>query len=299
MVEVVELPALSPSDLLAIEALANAATAADRKPALSDDHWLALRRGDSNDAVRLLGRIDGHPVAFAQLLRGTDARSLELVVDPAHRRDDTATLVIRAALARAARWGPGPVRVLVTGVAAADDTRLAELGFTSERDVVQLRVKLPIPDVAKWPPGVEVRTFRPGTDEDTWLTVNNRAFATHPEQGGWDREELDLRMAESWFDPEGFVMAFDARGLAGFCWTKIHADEELGEIYVIGVDPDRQGLGLGRALVVAGLDSIATRDIRTGMLYVEGDNAAAVGLYRSLGFTEHQRDRWYITEVAP
>jgi mycothiol synthase len=297
VVEVVELPELSPSDLLAVEALATAATAADRKPALSDDHRLALRRGDS-DAARLLARIDGHPVAFAQLLRGHDARSLEIVVDPAHRSDDTAAVVTRAALERAADRGPGPVRLLVTGVTAADDARLADLGFAAERDVVQLRVKLPIPDVAKWPPGVEVRTFRSGTDEDAWLTVNNRAFAAHPEQGGWDRGDLEARMAESWFDPDGFVMAFDVHGLAGFCWTKIHTDEQVGEIYVIGVDPDRQGLGLGRALVVAGLESIAARDIRTGMLYVEGDNDAAVGLYRSLGFTEHQRDRWYITEVA-
>lgn len=298
MVEVVELPALSPLDLLAVEALASAATAADRKPALSDDHWLALRRGDSDDAARLLARIDEHPVAFAQLLRGHDARSLELVVDPAHRSDGTAAVITRAALTRAAAWGPGPVRILVTGVTSADDARLAELGFTAERDVLQLRVELPIADVAKWPPGVEVRTFRPGIDEDAWLPVNNRAFATHPEQGGWDRDELEARMAESWFDPEGFVMAFDDRGLAGFCWTKIHADEQVGEIYVVGVDPDRQGLGLGRALVVAGLESIAAREIRTGMLYVEGDNDAAVGLYHSLGFTEHQRDRWYITEVS-
>ncbi len=298
MVEVVELAALSTADLLGIEDLAAAATAADHKPALSDDHWIALHEGASDAVVRLAARADGHTVAFAQLVRGTDARSLELIVDPAFRADDTAPLITRAALARAAAWGPGPVRVLVTGVDPSDDSRLASLGFTPERDVVQLRVPLPIADPTRWPAGVEVRTFRPGVDEDQWLAVNNRAFATHPEQSGWDRATLVAHMQQPWFDPEGFVMAFDDQGLAGFCWTKIHVDEGLGEIYVIGVDPGRQGVGLGRALVVAGLASIAARGITTGMLYVEGDNVPAFGLYASLGFVEHQRDRWYLTEVA-
>ena len=298
MVEVVELAALSAADLLGIEDLAAAATSADHRPALTDDHWLALRTGPSDDVARLVAKAGGRTVAFAQLVRGKDAGSLEVIVDPASRGDDTAADVTRAALARAAAWGPGPVRVLVTGVTPADDHRLAALGFTPERDVVQMRVPLPIADRPNWPAEVEVRTFRPGTDEAAWLEVNNRAFATHPEQGGWDRATLDAHMREPWFDAAGFVMAFDPVGLAGFCWTKIHPAEGLGEIYVIGVDPGRQGLGLGRALVVAGLASIADRGIRTGMLYVEGDNATAVGLYSSLGFVEHQRDRWYVTEVT-
>jgi len=33
---------------------------------------------------------------------------------------------------------------------------------------------------------------------------------------------LQAREQEDWFDPDGFVLAFDADGLAGFCWTKVH-----------------------------------------------------------------------------
>ncbi|MCU1457797.1 MAG: Acetyltransferase [Actinomycetia bacterium] len=299
MVEVVESDAPSPSELLAIQALVDAATAADHTSALSDDHRLALRRGDPAEGTRLVARDGREVVGFAQLLRGNDVRSLELVVDPDHRALVVDDALTEAALQRAAAWGPGRVRMLVAAVRSEDDARLARFGFEPERDVLQLRVPLPLHVEARWPAGVELRTFEPGVDEDAWLTVNNRAFATHPEQGGWVRATLDAHMAEPWFDPKGFLMAFDHQGLAGFCWTKIHADEGLGEIYVIGVDPGRQGLGLGRALVVAGLQHMAELDVPTGMLYVEGDNDAALGLYRSLGFTEHQRDRWYITEVAP
>ena len=73
----------------------------------------------------------------------------------------------------------------------------------------------------------------------------------------------------------------------------------MGEIYVISVDPDFAGLGLGRALAVDGLDHLAATGLTVGMLYVDAANTAAVGLYRSLGFTEARVDRAYVTRVPP
>ena len=95
-----------------------------------------------------------------------------------------------------------------------------------------------------------LRPFRPGHDEAAWLVTNNRAFATHPEQGHWDLATLLEREREAWFDPEGFlILEVDGR-VAGLCWTKIHAEPRppMGEIYVISVDPDFHGRGWGRAL---------------------------------------------------
>jgi mycothiol synthase len=148
-----------------------------------------------------------------------------------------------------------------------------------------------------------VRTFRVGEDEPAWVRVNNRAFAGHPEQGAWTVDMLRAREQEGWFDPKGFVLAFDDDGLAGFCWTKVHParpprePDALGEIYVIGADPSRHGRGLGRALTTAGLESLADRGITVGMLYVDADNEAAVGLYCALGFVTHRTDRAYGRDV--
>jgi mycothiol synthase len=149
-----------------------------------------------------------------------------------------------------------------------------------------------------------VRTFVPGQDEAAWVEVNNRAFAGHPEQGAWTVDMLRAREQEPWFDPDGFLLAFDADGLAGSCWTKVHPPhpphepDALGEIYVIGADPSRHGKGLGRALTAGSLQSLADRGITVGMLFVDGANEAAVGLYRSLGFNTSRTDCAYGLEVA-
>jgi mycothiol synthase len=133
-----------------------------------------------------------------------------------------------------------------------------------------------------------------------WLDVNARAFSSHPEQGEWDLETLLRREREPWFDPEGFLLLERDRHLAGFCWTKIHADHDspLGEIYVIAVDTAFQGLGLGRKLLLAGLDWLAGRGVPTGMLYVDASNESAIKLYRDVGFTVDHVDRAYVVDVA-
>ena len=152
-----------------------------------------------------------------------------------------------------------------------------------------MRVPLPLSEAPRWPDGHR-RCARssPTRTSASWLAVNNRAFAADPDQGSLDESRAArTRWPSRGSTPPGFLLAVDAEGIAGFCWTKIHPaepphePERLGEIYVIGVDPDRQGTGLGRALVVAGLASMHERGVRTGMLFVDAANAAAVALYRT------------------
>ena len=167
------------------------------------------------------------------------------------------------------------------------------------RELLQLRRPLPLPDHDD--PGLSLRPFRPGHDEQAWLEVNNRAFNWHAEQGNWDLSTIRDREAQPWFDPEGFLLHERDGRLAGFCWTKVHPDTDppLGEIYVIAVDPAFQGQGLGRALAVAGLDWLAARGLGTGMLYVDGQNVAALRLYEHLGFSVDHVDRAYTADVDP
>lgn len=167
-------------------------------------------------------------------------------------------------------------------------------GLVLTRRVIQMRIDLP---AAPADPSVTTRPFRPGVDDDEFLAVNNRAFDWHPDQSGWTRTQLHERLAEPWFDPAGFLLHERDGRIAAFCWTKVHPETEveprIGEIYVIAVDPSFRGLGLGRAMTLAGLEHLSGFGIEVGMLHVEHDNVTACELYTDIGFEEHDAHCWW------
>ncbi len=182
-------------------------------------------------------------------------------------------------------------------------------GLTRRRDLFELRRPLPVPDdhaLRRDAPSVTVRPFRPGTDDDAWIRVNNRAFVGHPDQGAETPATLAARCAEEWFDPTGFLVLDDPERpgeLAGFCWTKVHraagGEGARGEIYVIGVDPSHRGERLGSALVLAGLDHLASLGLAEACLFVDETNRPARRLYDDLGFAVHIRRRIYTAASTP
>lgn len=306
---------VAPADLVAIGRLHDVAEIADGHPSLNDAVWRALETPEpaSADSAGALAVEGEEAVGYAHAARGDNVTrphwDVGLVVHPEHRSRGIEAELLEAIARLVGARGGGLAVLWVLGVDDPRDDRVdaavAPAAFVPQRDLLEMRVPLPLPEEPAWPPGTEVRAFVPGADDDAWLAVNNRAFADHPEQGGWTEAALRRRMTEPWFDPAGFLLAVDDDGLAGFCWTKVHPPqgpgdpEPVGEIYVIGVDPSRHGRGLGRALVLAGLSSLAERGVTAGMLFVDGANAAALGLYESLGFTTHRRDRAYSREVVP
>ena len=145
-----------------------------------------------------------------------------------------------------------------------------------------------------------MRPFRPDRDDEAWLRVNNRAFSWHPDQGGWDRE----RLGPAWPRPgcastASWCTTAPTGHLDGFCWTKVHpADESagdpaMGEIFVIAADPDTHGTGLGRALVLAGLDWLADQGPPSACSTPRPTTSRAMRLYDKLGFTVHHSDAGY------
>ncbi len=295
---------LTPEDRAAVEDLLTVAQAADGHPPLDEHRWLDMAEGGRLAHRGLVAWKPGHdhPVGYAQVSRGRSSWAVDLVVDPHHRHDleGVGADLLGAALDEVRAAGGGHVHFWVSRPTAVHDRIAAAAGLAPGRQLLQLRVPLPLDDR----PAISTRPFRPGDagDEEAWLAVNNRAFHWHPEQGGWDRTTLREREAEPWFDPEGFLLHERDGRLAGFCWTKVHADHDppLGEIYVIAVDPDFQGLGLGRQLVLAGLDHLhRRRGTPIGMLYVDAGNTPAVALYRSMGFATHHVDRAYVGDVPP
>jgi mycothiol synthase len=290
--EVVVLRAPDPVVASDVRTLAATVSADEGRDALREDQAEALARGAPGWAGVVERSDAGGVVGYAGVLRDPHGWALEYVTDG---RDPAPLL--RAALGVIAADGGGRVQLWRSRPTPRSDAEAGAAGLTEARDLLELRRPLPVGE----PSTLAVRAFVPGRDEDAWLHVNNRAFAGHPEQGGWDRATLKEREREPWFDPRGFLLHERDGRLAGSCWTKVHLEHRppLGEIYVIGVDPDFGGHGLGRALVLAGLDHMANDGITAGMLYVDADNMAARRLYDGLGFTVHHIDRAYGGEVTP
>ena len=238
-------------------------------------------------------------VGYAQLATLPATRSIELVVTPDQRANDAVrSSLLSAALDVVASDGGGPVQWWSFDASGADHDAAKAAGLVASRTLLQMIRPLPTGLAVE----VATRHFVPGRDEDAFLDVNNRAFAGHPEQGAWSIELLRQREGAPWFDPEGFLLHERDGRLAAFCWTKLHdaarREDIVGEIYVIAVDPDFQGLGLGRHLTIAGLDAIARRGVSTGMLYVDAANATAVAMYERLGFTLARTDVAFTGLVA-
>jgi mycothiol synthase len=290
-----------PVHLAAITELVRAATDANGFRPLDDQHWLELTHGGAPGFAAVLAWNDDETTltGYAQLSHGNASSGLQVVTDPKH--PDVSALVT-AALNVVAEGGGGLVNWWMFHATDASAAMAARDGFTPGRVLLQMRRPLPPPNRSS----VTTRSFRVGLDEARWVAVNNRAFAGHLEQGGWTVDAVQLREAEAWFDADGFRLYEVDDRLAAFCWTKVHpasaetGDPSLGEIYVIAVDPDLHGTGLGRALTLAGLGWLhEARGIDVGMLYVDGANAAAMHLYERLGFTVHHLDRAYRGDVEP
>jgi len=289
-----ELTAAQVSDVLA---LVEAARLTDGVAPLSEHGMLHLRYDSAGQsgAGDFIVAVDGEIAGYAYLdpasAQGDDGEVTgELVIHPERRRQGLG-LALTGELAAAADGHA--IRLWAHGDLPAAAALASAAGFDRFRALWQMRRSLRAPlDQPVLPAGRTLRTFVPGQDEDEWLSLNGRAFAKHPEQGGWTRHDLELREQEPWFDPAGFFIAERDGQMAGFHWTKVH-HPDLGEVYVVGVDPAEQGSGLGRALTLAGLRHLRDLGVTQAMLYVDEDNVPAIRMYEALGFTRAIVDAMY------
>ena len=241
----------------------------DGAPPLSDQ---ALARLSSGQVAQFAVRNGSELTGYAQL----DGSSLEIVADADHL-DELFDQVEQVA---------GDIEVWSHGrrspVAAVAEQR----GYQRDRVLLQLRRPPAAVPSYSLPDGVTIRAFVPGQDEQDWLEVNAAAFAGHGEQGNIGLSDLLAREHEPWFDPSGFLLAVQGQTLVGYHWTKVHPDG-TGEVYVLGISPASQGMGLGKALLYAGLEHLGDREV---LLYVDESNTSARRLYSQTGFADYDVD---------
>jgi mycothiol synthase len=287
-----------------VRGLADAATGADGVAPLGEQTLLDLT---APRAWHVLAHDDqGTPVGYAQLWPELGGRrTAELVVAPAARGAGVGTALVSAVMelaagAQALLWAHGTLpgaTSLARHAGLAPVRELWRMGLDLETWQSSTSSTGSTGAAADAPgelvPGVTLRAFRPERDEQTWLAANAAAFAEHPEQGRMTLADLRTREAEPWFDPGGLLLAERDAALVGYVWTKLIGP--VGEIYAVGVVPRAQGVGLGRALTVAGLGHLRRGGAHRAELFTEANNGPAVHLYESIGFVVDRVDTQYAT----
>ncbi|MEV7398549.1 mycothiol synthase [Aeromicrobium sp. NPDC092404] len=267
---------------MSILTLAERAAAVDGVEPFNEASLFALRDGASARVLVQQTERDGTISAAAYAVGDAP---VEIVVDPDHRRAGKGRRILDELLA------DGEDRFWAHGDLPGARALAASAGLSVERELLVLRLTFDgAPTPERVPDGVTIRSYTPA-DADDVIAVNARSFAHHPEQGAMDAADFARRTSSDWFDPAGLFVAERDGRIVGFHWTKV--EDEVGEVYVVGIDPDAQGGGLGTALTARGLRHLHEQGLGVVDLYVEGDNAPALAVYRKLGFEDWKKDVLY------
>lgn len=292
---------LTPEQRMKVRALVDQAQTTDGVSPLNEAAMLELARAECDPGTAHLLCWAGDDLAgYAFLDSATGEPIAQLAVAPAHRHKGVATAMV-GELGFDPRTPETAHRIgqQVTlhgwsfGDLAPARRFAAALGYQPIRELLVMARPLTDLPTQPAPPGVHFRSF---TDADLpdLVRINARAFAHHPEQGAMTEQDFADRMREPWFDRDGLLLAVETETdkVIGFHWTKRH-DAETGEVYVIGVDPDHSGGGIGKSLLYAGLAHLQHGGAKRVILYVEGNQGYVVRLYETAGFEVANRDIMY------
>jgi mycothiol synthase len=243
------------------------------------------------------GNIFGYVDVTAELEIGRIV--LSCFVHPEYRGTDVATKLIERVTARARKLKVKRVHVNISQESMKTRNLLTEMGFRYIRRFLELGLDLSevhVPDMGRM--GPRYRQMKSG-EEEKLVHIQNRSFADTWGFNPNTVEELVYRIGLPNCSPEDIILACDGGNVIGYCWTRIYVGEDnvtravKGRIYMLGVDPDHRGEGIGKDVLLAGLSYLKSKGLGMVDLTVDSKNKAARALYSSAGFQIRTRSLWY------
>jgi mycothiol synthase len=160
---------------------------------------------------------------------------------------------------------------------------LAQYGFRLASWSV-LHMARPLADVIpepKLPDGFVMRGLNGEREVEPYVRLHRLAFGSNNMTAGWRRRTL----AAPEYVPElDIVAAGPDQQLRAFCVCWLSPATRQGQIEPLGVHPECQGLGLGRAVLLEGLWRLQAHGADEALITTYEDDGAAVRLYSALGF---------------
>ncbi|HEX6605648.1 MAG TPA: GNAT family N-acetyltransferase [Chloroflexia bacterium] len=165
---------------------------------------------------------------------------------------------------------------------------LERAGFVRQADWSQVLMERPAAELvppAILPDGFTVRPLAGPAEAAAYTELHRAAFRSENMTAAWRARTLARR--EYIADLDLVVVAPDGR-LAAFCvgWLDRHGPGStvLGQVEPLGVHPDFQGQGLGRAVLLEAMRRMQAHGATRLVVETDTYRDTAFGLYQSVGF---------------
>lgn len=229
----------------------------------------------------LVAELDGAPVG----LICSDYRLL--VVRPDVRRRGVGRALATGSEEHLASTPDGPLVLFPPHGNEGALAFLQAIGFqydhSSWRFVLDPTRVAPLPEL---PDDIKLMSYR-DVDVLPYIDLINTSFLDHPTPIRVTLEQIEHVHAQASFDPAAIAILCNGVGeMIGFCVTGYDPAEDppVGSIRLVGVLRAYRGRGLGRWLLLWGIEHLNSKGIETVELSVDAENENAVGLYHSVGF---------------
>lgn len=243
----------------------------------------------------VIAYLDGSPVGYVYLnVEPAISRGvLDFVVLEGYQGSGVADVLLDEALARARLQGLSLVNV---DLSESDKTRLE---FFESHEWVHVRTHLHLVRRSEVQPNVELpvgMTLRLANrlDAHAITELQNAAFT-----GSWGYspnvvDEIAYRIFElPAYGPDPVVLLEEAGALVGYCWGHLEEKPGPGVVGMVGIAPERQGMGLGTAVTAGGVNALLDLGALPVHITVDSENPPAIRVYESLGFEAESRSFWY------
>ena len=227
-------------------------------------------------------------------------------VHPAWRGQGIGSELLARALVRAHEQGNRYVSCGFDDKLVAAHRLMTQSGF--RRVVGWVLMRLPaeqaVADPA-WPAGYTLRPYSAVNDPAAVQEALNRGFIGHWENRDRPLDDIIHRLQGPHNRPAGILLAYGPAGdIAGICWAGYDPDhnaavgEAVGHIHNLGVVPEHRRVGLGRALLLAGIAWLRSEGQAAIELDAMGNNELALPLYEGVGFVVKRQGSEYRLDLA-
>ncbi len=265
--------------------------------------------------IRLWEDAEGKLIGFAQLSVSEPGEVIDgwlwFRVHPDARAGDVEAAAIawgevRMREVSAMRGG----RVKLRTYARAEDcdriSVLASCGFKVDRYFCRMARSLsePIPE-PQFPEGFALRQFPGEQDAAAWVEMFNQSFIDH-----WNHHDLTVdKFKHELAKPDyrndlDLIAVADDGTFVSFCCCEISVQQcdrtgrNEGWIACLGTRRGFRKMGLGRAMLLAGLHRLKAAGVATAILGVDAENSSgALHLYESAGFHNIRDSISYVKDV--